>query len=374
MNILIAPDSFKECLTANKVAKSIEKGINKINPNHNIEKIPISDGGEGSIDFLKKNCDGKAIKHETENAIGNKILSEYFKFRNSKTAWVELSQASGLALIEKKNRNPGLTSTYGTGLSINHAIKSGCSDIILSLGGSATNDAGAGIIEALGGELLDGENKQIKRGCESLIKIKQIKIPKNLNNIKFRVTYDVSNTLLGINGATKTYSRQKGATLDQVESLEKSIFHFSQMIKKDLKIDITKVKGGGSAGGTAAGLYGLLGAKLTNGFKLISRLINLENKIKLSDIIFTAEGKLDCQSLSGKAPIQLAKLAKKNNKILICLAGSIEPPYEKFYRNGITAIFNIQNKPTSLYESMKDAEKQISDTSSRVFSFFEKIQ
>ena len=208
----------------------------------------------------------------------------------------------------------------------------------------------------------------------SLIKIKQIKIPKNLNNIKFRVTYDVSNTLLGINGATKTYSRQKGATLDQVESLEKSIFHFSQMIKKDLKIDITKVKGGGSAGGTAAGLYGLLGAKLTNGFKLISRLINLENKIKLSDIIFTAEGKLDCQSLSGKAPIQLAKLAKKHNKILICLAGSIEPPYEKFYRNGITAIFNIQNKPTSLYESMKDAEKQISDTSSRVFSFFEKIQ
>ena len=112
MNILVAPDSFKECLTADKVAKSIEKGINKINPNHNIEKIPISDGGEGSIDFLKKNCDGKAIKHETENAIGNKILSEYFKFRNSKTAWVELSQASGLALIEKKNRNPGLTSTF----------------------------------------------------------------------------------------------------------------------------------------------------------------------------------------------------------------------------------------------------------------------
>ena len=145
------------------------------------------------------------------------------------------------------------------------------------------------------------------------------------------------------------------------------------MIKKDLKIDITKVKGGGSAGGTAAGLYGLLGAKLTNGFKLISRLINLENKIKLSDIIFTAEGKLDCQSLSGKAPIQLAKLAKKHNKILICLAGSIEPPYEKFYRNGITAIFNIQNKPISLGKSMKEAESQISDISSRVFSFFEKI-
>ena len=130
MNILIAPDSFKESLNANKVARSIADGINKINPNHNIEEIPISDGGEGSIDFLKKNCVGKAVKHETENAIGNKILSEYFKFRNSKTAWIELSQASGLALIEKKKRNPGLTSTYGTGLSINHAIKSGCSEII----------------------------------------------------------------------------------------------------------------------------------------------------------------------------------------------------------------------------------------------------
>ena len=180
--------------------------------------------------------------------------------------------------------------------------------------------------------------------------------------------------MLGINGATKTYSRQKGATLDQIERLEKSVFHFSQIIKKDLKIDITKVKGGGSAGGTAAGLYGLLGAKLTNGFKLISGLVNLEDKIKSSDVIFTAEGKLDYQSLSGKVPIQLGKLAKKHNKILICLAGSIEPPYQNFYKNGISGIFNIQNKPISLDESMKDAENQISDISSRVFSFFEKIQ
>ena len=374
MNILIAPDSFKECLTANKVARSIANGINKINPNHNIEEIPISDGGEGSIEFLKKNCDGKAVEHETENAIGNKILSEYFKFRNSKKAWVELSQASGLSLIEKKNRNPGLTSTYGTGLSINHAIKSGCSEIILSLGGSATNDAGAGIFQALGGKLLDENNKQIKRGCESLFKIRKIKTPKYLNNIKFQIAYDVSNPLLGINGATKTYSRQKGATLDQIEKLEKNIFHFSQIVKKDLKVDITKVKGGGSAGGTAAGLYGLLGANLSNGFKLIAEFINLEEKVELTDIIFTAEGKLDYQSLNGKVPIELGKLAKKHKKILICLAGSIEPPYENFYRNGITAIFNIQNKPISLGESMKEAESQISDISSRVFSFFEKIQ
>ena len=147
MNILIAPDSFKECLPASKVANSIANGINKINPNHNIEKIPISDGGEGSIEFLKKNCDGEAVEHKTENAIGNQIISKYFKFKNSKTAWVELSQASGLSLIGKKNRNPGLTSTYGTGLSINHAIKNGCSEIILSLGGSATNDAGAGFFK-----------------------------------------------------------------------------------------------------------------------------------------------------------------------------------------------------------------------------------
>ena len=375
MKILIAPDSFKECLSANKVARSIAIGIKKINPNHSIEEVPISDGGEGSIEFLKKNCDGKAVEHETENAIGNKILSEYFRFRNSKTAWIELSQASGLSLIEKKNRNPGLTSTYGTGLSINHAIKkSGCSDIILSLGGSATNDAGTGIFHALGGKLLDENNNQIERGCESLFKIKQIKTPKYLNNIKFKIAYDVSNPLLGINGATKTYSRQKGATLDQIEKLEKNIFHFSQIVKKDLKIDITKVKGGGSAGGTAAGLYGLLGARLTNGFKLIAEFVNLEKKVELSDIIFTAEGKLDYQSLNGKVPIELGKLAKKHKKILICLAGSIEPPYENFYRNGVTAIFNIQNKPMSLGKSMKAAESQISDISSRVFSFFEKIQ
>ena len=374
MNILIAPDSFKECLSAKKVAKSIAHGIKKINPNHNIEEIPISDGGEGSIEFLKVNSKGKAIKHRTENAVGDKILSEYYKFENSKTAWIELSQASGLSILEKKKRNPGLTSTYGTGLSINHAIKSGCSEIILSLGGSATNDAGAGIFQALGGKLLDENNEQIGRGCESLFKVNKIKIPEYLNTIKFRVAYDVSNHLLGINGATKTYSEQKGATLNQIEELEKNIFHFSQIVKKDLNIDITKVKGGGSAGGTAAGLYGLLGAKLTNGFKLIAEFVNLEKKVELSDIIFTAEGKLDSQSLNGKVPIELGKLAKKHKKILVCLAGSVEPPYENFYRNGITAIFNIQNKPISLGESMKEAESQISDISSRVFSFFEKIQ
>jgi glycerate kinase len=374
MNILIAPDSFKECLTAQKVARSISHGIKKINPDHNIEVIPISDGGEGSIEFLKMNSHGKVIKHRTENALGDKILSEYFKFNDSKTAWIELSQASGLSLIEKKKRNPGLTSTYGTGVSIQHAIKSGCSEIILSLGGSATNDAGAGIFQALGGKLLDEKNKQIERGCESLSKIKQIKIPKYLNNIKFKIAYDVSNPLLGINGATKTYSIQKGATSNQIEKLEKNIFHFSQIVKKDLKIDITKVKGGGSAGGTAAGLYGLLGAKLTNGFKLIAGFVNLEQKVELSDIIFTAEGRLDYQSLNGKVPIELGKLAKKHKKILICLAGSIEPPYENFYKNGITAIFNIQNKPISLGESIKEAEYQISDISGRVFSFFEKIK
>ena len=195
-----------------------------------------------------------------------------------------------------------------------------------------------------------------------------------MNNIKFQIAYDVSNPLLGINGATRTYSVQKGATLDQIEKLEMNIFHFSQIIKKDLKIDITKVKGGGSAGGTAAGLFGLLGARLTNGFKLISEFVNLEEKVLLSDIIFTAEGKLDYQSLNGKVPIELGRLAKKHKKILVCLAGSIEPPYENFYRNGITAIFNIQNKPISLDESMKEADNQISDISSRVFSFFEKIQ
>ena len=241
MNILIAPDSFKECLSAKKVAKSIAHGIKKINPNHNIEEIPISDGGEGSIEFLKVNSKGKAIKHRTENAVGDKILSEYYKFENSKTAWIELSQASGLSIIEKKKRNPGLTSTYGTGLSINHAIKSGCSEIILSLGGSATNDAGAGIFQALGGKLLDENNEQIGRGCESLFKVNKIKIPEYLNNIKFRVAYDVSNHLLGINGATKTYSEQKGATLNQIEELEKNIFHFSQIVKKDLNIEINKI-------------------------------------------------------------------------------------------------------------------------------------
>mgnify|MGYP001279327367 CR=1 FL=1 len=375
MHILIAPDSFKENLTAYQVCNSIEKGINKVFPKANIEKIPMSDGGEGAIRLFEINKLGKIIHCPSLDPILRPIDSSYMIFNDNLTAWIELSKASGLDLLQNSEKNPLITSTYGTGLLIKDAINRGCNKIILGIGGSATNDGGSGILSALGFKLKNKNNVILPHGGGGLKALNKIEIPKknNYKNISFKIACDVNNVLLGTNGATAIFSEQKGASEKDKILLEKNMETYASVIEKTFSKNIKKIIGGGAAGGTAAGMVGALNAKITNGFSIISEIINLEKKIKKTDLIITGEGKLDFQSLEGKVPLGIAQFGKKYNIPVICIAGSIESPLKNFYKLGFYGIFSIQDKPMSVSNSFKKSKYLIENCVIRILSFYKKI-
>ena len=370
MRILIIPDSFKESLTANEVSQSIHKGIIDVLPNAEVVKIPFSDGGEGALEVLMEHSNGELVKCVTKNALGEKCNGKYFLFKEKKAAWIELSQASGLAQINPEKRDVLRASTYGTGLLIKDALSKGCTEIILGAGGSATNDGGAGIFEALGGQLLDHQGNKLERGGSFLNKLESIISFRISKSIKWRVACDVKNKLLGNYGSATIYGPQKGANLAEVKLLENSLTQFAGVVKNHFGRPITKIEGGGAAGGVAAGMHGFFNASLESGFSLLARMINLEEKIKKADLIFTAEGRIDKQSTKGKLTGSVARLAKKNNIPVIGLAGSIEGPYSNMYKAGFSGIFTIQNGPLDIEYSKKNAANLLCDASGRVFNLY----
>lgn len=370
MQVLIVTDSFKESLDAKQVAQAIADGVTSIDPNIKTRCIPFSDGGEGALGVLENHAEGMIEECPTVDALGRPKSAHYFRFNKGQKAWVELSQASGLAHIEKEARNPLITSTYGTGLLIKDAIEKGCKEIILGIGGSATNDGGAGIFQALDGQLLDHEGHHLTSGGGALVSLEKIIMPNHLTGIAWRVACDVQNPLLGPQGASAVYGPQKGASQKGVEQLEKSLTHLSKIIEQQCHQKVTLLEGGGAAGGTAAGMVGFFGAQLTSGFGLLSELIGLEQKVKQADLIFTAEGKIDQQSLQGKVPVGVARIAKKYGKKCIGLAGIVEPPFSSLYDQGFSGVFNLQQGPISLQESKENAYQLLSATTGRVFQFY----
>ena len=373
MQILIVPDSFKESLSATDVADAIAKGLESVDSNLVIKSIPFSDGGEGALNVLDNEAIGSRVSCVTVNSLGKKIDADYFLFDNKTTAWIELSQASGIAILKKEELNPFVASTFGTGLQINHAIENGCNKIILGIGGSATNDGGAGIFQALGGRLIDSNGKELNKGAAALINLNSIVLPKGLDHIEWVVACDVQNTLLGPEGASSVYGPQKGASEEDVRILDKSLTQFAKIIEKELGNSIDKLSGGGAAGGTAAGMYGFFKAELSSGFDLLAKMINLEESIRKTDMIFTAEGKIDQQSLEGKVPIGVARLAKKYSKPCVGIAGIVEDPIETLYKEGFFGLFNIQNGPISLEQSKIEAKSLLQKTASRIFTFYKNI-
>ena len=367
MKILIIPDSFKGCLSAKQVANAIEKGILEILPDVEVEKLPFSDGGEGAIDILAAKNLGSLITIKTENALGKKMNAKYLLFNDKKSAWIELSQASGIMHINENQRNILRASTYGTGILIKHAIDSGCQEIILGVGGSATNDAASGIFQALGGSLLDIKRKQIEKGGADLCRLTSIIDPKIDRPVTWKIACDVINPLIGKNGASAIYGPQKGASEDEIEILENSLLNFSKVIKKHFGKSISEIKGGGAAGGVAAGMFGFFNAKLFSGFTILSEIFNLESQIKSADLIFTGEGKIDSQSLNGKLIGKLGGMAKENKIPIICLVGSKEKGLdERFYENGLTKVFSIQKERMTIEESKSNASQLLSEAAGKV--------
>tara|TARA_B100000900_G_scaffold414749_1_gene442315 strand:+ start:1820 stop:2956 length:1137 start_codon:yes stop_codon:yes gene_type:complete len=376
MNIIIAPDSFKESLDAKDVSTAIKKGVNKIYPQSKIQLVPISDGGEGALDIIVNSKLGKYIYSKSFDPLMRKINSKYVLFNDKKTAWIELSKSSGISLLKNSEKNPKLTTTYGTGILIKNAIERGCDKIIIGLGGSATNDGGTGILSALGFKFFDDKKNLLENGGGYLKQLKKIENTNKLDlkKIKFELACDVENKLLGKNGASHLYSPQKGArNLVDINILEDGLKNLSKIIKQKYKVDVSKVIGGGAAGGCGAGLHGILNATISSGFSLLSKIVELEKKIKYSDLVITGEGKIDSQSFYGKVPFQVAKIANKYKIPVICLSGSIDKKLKKFDDIGFSGLFSIQNEPISLKKSITKSKFLIENSTERILSFYKSV-
>ena len=370
MQILVVPDSFKESLSAREVAQAISNGIQSVNSEVVVKQLPFSDGGEGALDLLQNLFDGALVITSTIDAMGRSIKAPYFRFANRKAAWIELSQASGLAQIEPKQRNPMMASTYGTGLQIRHALDAGAEEIYLGIGGSATNDGGTGILSALGGLFSDAEGEMLLPGGGFLTELDHIDV-EAIPQFQLKVACDVTNPLLGVQGATAVYGPQKGVTPEMQPQLEAGLANFSKHIELLTQKSVAEVPGAGAAGGCAAGLHGLLGAELMSGFELLAELSNLESEIKEADLVITAEGCVDGQSIEGKLPVGVAKLTQKHNKPLIVLTGSMGEHLDPLYSLGINSIFSIQKGPCTLEESINNASALLTSTAERVFRLYQ---
>jgi len=369
MKILICPDSFKESLSAIEVCDCIERGLKKANSKFKIEKIPLADGGEGTVKALVLATGGRSLKCRVKDPLGRKIWAGYGILGHGKTAIIEMAAASGLALVPLKKRNPLLTTTYGTGEIIANALNRGCRRIIIGIGGSATVDGGCGMAQALGAKLLDGKGRKIGFGGGEIAKVEKIDLKfmdKRIRGTEFIIASDVRNPLLGPKGAARVYGPQKGATSKMVEKLERGLSHLAKVIRKELSISVENLPGAGAAGGLGAGLYAFLGAKMESGVELVMRIARLEKRIRKADLVITGEGRLDRQTLYGKTVMGVIKTAKKYRVPVICIAGSIMPEAKDLYRLGVKGMFSITTMPMSLQQAMEKSRSLLTNASENV--------
>ena len=373
MKIVIAIDSFKGSLSSIEAANAIKKGIENSNLDADIEIKLLADGGEGTVDALVDGMNGKRKIVEVCGPARKTIKATYGILDDSKTAIMEMSQAAGITQVSGEDKNPLTTTTYGVGEMIKAAINEGCRNFIMGIGGSATNDAGIGMLQALGFKFYDEDDNLVGLGGKVLNQIKRIDDSeklKELDECNFKIACDVNNTLFGLNGAAYIYGPQKGATPEIVEELDQGLINFAEVVKQDLNKDLAHTPGAGAAGGLGYGFLTFLNAKLESGIKIILDEIKLEESVKDADIVITGEGRLDNQTAMGKAPIGVAKLAKKYGAKVIAIAGCITEDAIVCNEEGIDAFFAVVNKAMTLEEAMdyKNAENNIINTSRQIFN------
>jgi glycerate kinase len=355
MKTVIAIDSFKGSLSSFELGEAIKKGINKVYINAEVENIPIADGGEGTVEALVDGTGGEFIDIKVNDPLMRLITARY-GITGDGIAIIEMAAASGLPLLHASERNPEKTTTYGTGELIKDAIKKGCREFIIGIGGSATNDAGLGMMQALGYKFLDNEGKELGMGGEIMIKVSEIDssgaIPE-LVECKFLVACDVDNPFYGSRGAAHVYGRQKGADDIIINSLDNGLKMLAGTIKEKLGKDIAELPGAGAAGGLGGGFVAFLDGKLQPGIDIILREVKLEKTIQEADFVITGEGKIDFQSIMGKAPIGVSKLCKKYGIPVIAIAGCVADDANITHNHGIDALFSTINYPISLDKAME---------------------
>ncbi len=373
MKIIIAPNAFKETLSAVEVADCIERGIKRIWPETAIEKSPLADGGDGTVDALVSATGGKIIARKVTGPLGEKVRAEIGLLSDEMTAVVEMASASGLRLVPLQKRNPLRTTTYGTGELIKACLDRGAKKIIVGVGGSATVDGGAGMAMALGAKLLDKSGKPIELGGEGLKNLFRIdcsQLDSRIKRTKFIVAADVDNPLLGKRGAARVYAAQKGATPKMVGGLEKYLTNFARVIKKDIGVEVANLPGAGAAGGLGAGLVAFLNARIKQGVDIVIKAWGLKEKMENADLVFTGEGSIDRQTLYGKVPFGVAKIGKKYGVPVIVIAGNVEDDAYIFLKYGIEAIFSTTPRIMTLAEIHKNPGQLITNTVEQIMRIY----
>jgi glycerate kinase len=354
MNVLICSDAFKACMSAATVSAAIQEGIRDYDPQIRCTTFPMADGGEGSIDVIAAHVPLLKVSHEVKDPLFRKITTQYAT--SGDTAYIELSNASGYALLHKNERNPMYTSSIGTGELIGHALAEGARHIFLFLGGSATNDAGIGIAHALGYRFLDEKGTALLPVGGRLREIATIVTPeKEWRDIRFTILSDVKNPLFGPEGAAYTYGPQKGASSEEVEWLDAGLQHFADLVYKTLQVDIATIPGGGAAGGIAAGMYGLFNATIERGFDCIAKITGIEAAIIQSDLIISGEGQLDHQSFQGKLINGISDICAKHKKKLMLIVGNNILSKSEWQSHGISEVYAVTDMSRDIDDAIAAA-------------------
>ncbi|MDO5517778.1 MAG: glycerate kinase [Clostridium sp.] len=369
LTILLAPDSFKESMTAKEACQAMEEGIKKADPSIKCIHVPMADGGEGTMQSLVDATGGKVYTAEVVGPLGEKINAQYGILGDGEIGILEMASASGIELVPSEKRNPLIATTYGTGELIKACLDKGVKKLLIGIGGSATNDGGAGAVQALGAKLLDKEGKEIGYGGGELSKLNSIDLSDfdcRLKDVVVEVACDVSNPLCGEKGASHVFGPQKGASSEVVEILDNNLRNYAEIIKKELDKDVLDIPGAGAAGGLGAGLMAFLDGNLKRGIEMVIEYSNLEEKVKDADMVWTGEGSIDFQTQYGKTPLGVATVAKKYNKPVIALAGKVGEGVEVLYEKGIDSIFGIMKGITSVEEALANGKENVCKTSESI--------
>ena len=354
MKIIIAPDSFKDSLSAIEVANAIALGLAEVWPDAQLVKCPMADGGEGTVEAILAACDGEWRSTEVQGPLASATQARWGWLPQSHTAIIEMAEASGLQLVALNQRDACSSSTYGTGQLIGAALDAGAQRIILAIGGSATNDGGAGAMQALGVRLLDEQGQPLSRGglaLNALARIDLRGIDPRLAQVRFEIAADVNNPLCGPHGASAIFGPQKGASPEQVQQLDQALGHFADHCVQVLGKDLRDEPGSGAAGGLGFAAKAFLNAQFRPGVEVVAELIGLAEAVRGADLVITGEGRFDAQTLRGKTPFGVARIARQQGVPVIVIAGTLGDGYEQMYEHGVDAAFALPAGPMSLAQA-----------------------
>lgn len=369
LKVVAAPQTFKGSISALNAAEAISIGVKNIYPSAEVFLCPVADGGDGTLETLVEVSNGNIVECVVEGPTGTPVEAQWGAMGDEQTAVIEMARTSGLALLDLNERDPLNASTYGLGEAILSALDQNYRKFIIGIGGSATNDGGAGMAQAVGISLKDEFGKEIPRGGAALSKLHSIDtagIDPRIKQSEFMVACDVNNPLTGPEGASAVYGPQKGATPEMITQLDEALKNFAETILRDLGEEVEHISGAGAAGGLGAGMMAFMGGTLKPGVDIVLDTVGLADKLKGTDIVITGEGGIDFQTVYDKAPIGVAKLAKNLGIPTIALAGLVGKDFQVVHKDGIESVFSIVNGPMTLENASSNAHRLIVESTEQV--------